>query len=250
MTDFAFNHQNNHQNNHPKIKLCGFTRQVDIDVACALGVDYVGFVFYQPSPRYISPQAVAALVVNFPPTTTTTPVGLFVNHSEDEVREAALISNIKVLQFHGAESPDFCDALSQSLGLPYWKALHVSPHSTSDSLLKLCQTYHGAQAVLFDTAIPTSSTADEPMWGGTGQTFEWQLLAQLSIESRLGNAPPLVLSGGLSVQNVAQGIQLLQPWAVDVSSGIEVIDAISAKPLKGVKDATTMAAFIQQVRCF
>jgi phosphoribosylanthranilate isomerase len=218
----------------PLIKMCGITRSADAQAALALHVNYLGFVFYAPSPRFIEPCSAAAIVAALP--NSCLAVGLFVNHSAEQVRLAVQASGVRVLQFHGYESADFCDSLSQQLGLPYWKAVHVSPGARSDDLLKSCLPYSSAQALLFDTASPA--------WGGTGHTFEWQTLAPLAA---LKNVPPLVLSGGLSAQNVAQGIALLKPWAVDVSSGIEAQDA-QAEPLKGVKDPTKMAAFIAAVR--
>jgi phosphoribosylanthranilate isomerase len=220
----------------PFIKMCGFTREADVVFARALAVDYYGFVFYAPSPRYIAPERAAPLTQLLSTDTAFNPVGLFVNHSDKQVVDAVQASGVRVLQFHGNETPAFCDQLSQQLGLPYWKAVHVSPDARSDDLLKLCSMYSTAQALLFDTASPA--------WGGTGHTFEWQTLAPLAT---LKNVPPLVLSGGLSVQNVAQGIALLSPWAVDVSSGIEAADA-DGKMLKGVKDPAKMAALVAAVR--
>jgi phosphoribosylanthranilate isomerase len=235
--------------NTPRIKCCGFTRQQDLDAAVALEVDYVGFVFYAPSPRYIAPNTAAALVASLPARAISAraviPVGLFVNHDAATVREAVLLSGIKILQFHGLESPQLCEQLSQDLGLPYWKAIHVAPDSTPDSLLKLCQTYSTAQAVLFDTAIAPLNS-EQNQWGGTGHTFEWQTLLTLSAQD--AHVPPLVLSGGLNAQNVTQGIQLLKPWAVDVSSGIEAIDVATNTPRKGIKNADLMAHFVAAVR--
>jgi phosphoribosylanthranilate isomerase len=224
----------------PLIKMCGFTREADVMFARDLAVDYYGFVFYEPSPRYIAPERAAALTQLLSADTASQsafrPVGLFVNHSAAQVAAAVQASGVRVLQFHGNETPEFCEQLSQQLGLPYWKVVHVSPDAHSDDLLKSCSSYSAAQALLFDTASPA--------WGGTGHTFEWQTLAPLAT---LKNVPPLVLSGGLSVQNVAQGIALLSPWAVDVSSGIEAVDA-NGKALKGVKDPAKMAAFVAVVR--
>jgi phosphoribosylanthranilate isomerase len=220
----------------PFIKMCGFTREADVMFARGLAVDYFGFVFYEPSPRYIAPERAAVLTQLLSSDSAFQSVGLFVNHSAAQVVDAVKASGVRVLQFHGNESPEFCEQLSQQLGLPYWKAVHVSPDAHSDGLLKLCSNYSTAQALLFDTASPA--------WGGTGHTFEWQTLAPLAT---LKNVPPLVLSGGLSVQNVAQGIALLSPWAVDVSSGIEAADA-DGKMLKGVKDSAKMAAFVAAVR--
>jgi phosphoribosylanthranilate isomerase len=219
---------------YPLIKMCGITREIDAQAAIALRVDYLGFVFYEPSPRFIEPEQAAGIIATIP--ASILPVGLFVNHNELEVERWIKLSRAKVLQFHGTESAAFCEKMSQKLGLPYWKAVHVHADAHSDDLLKSCLSYRSAQALLFDTASPA--------WGGTGHTFEWQKLAPLAA---LKNVPPLVLSGGLSAQNVAQGIALLSPWAVDVSSGIEAADA-QGKPLKGIKDSTKMAEFVSAVR--
>jgi phosphoribosylanthranilate isomerase len=218
----------------PLIKMCGITREVDALAAIALQVNYLGFVFYEPSPRFVEPVHAQGIITRLP--SSVLPVGLFVNHGESEVENCVKASGVKVLQFHGTESPEYCEALSQTLGLPYWKVVHVSADADSEDLLKSCLKYSYAQALLFDTASPA--------WGGTGHTFEWQKLAPLAA---LKNVPPLVLSGGLSAQNVAQGIALLKPWAVDVSSGIEAADA-QGKPRKGIKESTKMADFVSAVR--
>jgi phosphoribosylanthranilate isomerase len=219
-----------------RIKLCGFTREADLIAARSLGVDYYGFVFYPQSPRYIAPQSAARLIALLASDGPSTPVGLFVNHSARQVSDAVHASGVRVLQFHGTETVDFCEQLSQQLGLPYWKAIHVGSDTNSEDLLKLCLPYSSAQALLFDTASPA--------WGGTGHTFEWQKLAPLST---LNNVPPLVLSGGLNAQNVAQGLALLKPWAVDISSGIEAVDA-QGTAMKGIKDPAKMAEFVSAVR--
>jgi phosphoribosylanthranilate isomerase len=219
---------------NPLIKMCGFTRLQDAQAAVQLGADALGFVFYPPSPRAITPLAAGKIIEKLPASVLF--VGLFVNHSEAQVIQAVADSGVTVLQFHGTETPAFCDALSQRTGLPYWKAVHVAKNARSEDLLKSCQLYGSAQALLFDTASPA--------WGGTGHTFEWHTLEPLA---QLANVPPLVLSGGLNAPNVAQGIGLLKPWAVDVSSGIEAQDA-QGQPLKGIKDAAKMAAFVAAVR--
>ncbi len=226
------------QPKQPLIKFCGFTRANDVLCSVSLGVAYYGFVFYEPSPRYISPKAAASLVQLLP--ASALPVGLFVNHSTQQVAQAVRDSGVRVLQFHGTETADFCAEVSQHLGLPYWKAIHVAAGTHSDDLLKLCMTYSDAQVLLFDTASPGLTN----QWGGTGHTFEWQKLAPLAA---LKNVPPLVLSGGLNAQNVAQGMATLNPWAVDVSSGIEAVDA-QGKPCKGIKDPIKMADFVSAVR--
>lgn len=224
-----------------KIKFCGFTRQNDVDTALSLGVDYLGFVFYESSPRHISPHQVAELLANSQ-LSTSLPVGLFVNHGAAFVRQAVTLSGVKILQFHGNESPDFCDTLSQHLGLPYWKALHVTPDITPDDLLILCHKYYRADALLFDTVIPSAPQ----VWGGTGQTFDWQRLIHITQHAQ--HIPALILSGGLTKHNVALGLERIQPWAVDVSSGIEVQDVTTGQLIKGVKDFNKMAEFIAIVR--
>jgi phosphoribosylanthranilate isomerase len=224
--------------NFTLIKMCGITRDDDAQRAVLLGIDYLGFVFYESSPRFIEPKAAQSIIQRLGPRTKA--VGLFVNHDRAFVSLAVEQSRVDVLQFHGTESPQFCEEMSAALGLPYWKAVHVGVGMDSDDLLKSCFSYSSAQALLFDTASPGLINH----WGGTGQSFEWQTLAPLVT---LKNVPLLVLSGGLSVQNVAQGIELLNPWGVDVSSGIEVHDA-QGKPCKGIKDPTKMADFVKAVR--
>jgi phosphoribosylanthranilate isomerase len=223
---------------YPLIKMCGITNEADAQAAIALQVNYLGFVFYELSPRFIDPQHAAPIIATFP--VSVLPVGLFVNHSEAEVVRCVKLGGVKILQFHGTESPSFCEKMSQQLGLPFWKAVHVAADTNSDDLLKSCLIYSSAQALLFDTASPGLTN----LWGGTGHTFEWQKLAPLAASK---NVPPLVLSGGLSAQNVAQGVATLNPWAVDVSSGIEAVDA-QGKPRKGIKDPIKMADFVSAVR--
>ena len=220
-----------------RIKLCGITRAADAHAAVAAGADALGFVFYEPSPRYISPAAASEIIAQLPPFVST--VGLFVNHSATSVQNAVQASGVSVMQFHGTETPDFCAQMQAHTGRPYLKTIHIDPvysENSAAALLKYCQQYRGAQALLFDTASPA--------WGGTGQTFEWQHLLALAHEP---SVPPLVLSGGLSAQNVGAGVALLRPWAVDVSSGIEAA-GIDGKPLKGIKDPQAMRAFVAAVR--
>ncbi len=214
--------------------MCGFTRLQDAQAAVQLGADALGFVFYPPSPRFIAPTEAGKIIETLPESVAF--VGLFVNHTEAQVLNAVAESGVTLLQFHGTETPAFCEALSQRTGLPYWKAVHVTQRARSEDLLKSCMLYGNAQALLFDTASPA--------WGGTGHTFEWHTLEPLA---QLANVPPLVLSGGLNAPNVAQGIRLLKPWAVDVSSGIEAQDA-QGLPLKGIKAPSKMAAFVAAVR--
>ena len=229
--------------NATRIKMCGITTLHDALAAVNAGADALGFVFYAPSPRYITPAVAATIIAKLPPFVST--VGLFVNHSADEVQQAVASSGVGVLQFHGTETPDFCIAQSAQHNKPYLKAVHIAEQAVSNSadgdeqaleLLKYCQQYSTAQGLLFDTASAA--------WGGTGQTFQWSKLLPLANHP---SVPPLVLSGGLNAQNVAAGIALLRPWAVDVSSGIEQLGA-DGKPIKGVKNPAAMHDFVQAVR--
>ena len=199
------------------VKICGVTRAEDALFAAREGAHAIGLVFYKPSPRYIEPDAAAAIVRALPP--FVTPVGLFVDAAEEEVREVAARSHVQLLQFHGAESPRFCERS----GLPYMKAVRVRP---GVDLLHYARDFHSAQALLLDAW-------QEGLHGGTGATFDWALIPP--------SLPlPIVLSGGLNPDNVRDAVRAVRPWAVDVSSGVE------AK--KGIKDATKVAAFISGVR--
>lgn len=225
---------------YKKIKFCGLTRTDDIQVALSLKVDYIGFVFYAHSPRYVSPKQVGQWISQLK-WLHTVAVGLFVNHDSAFIHQAVKLSGVNILQFHGNETPDFCDSLSQQLGLPYWKALHILPNTTVDDLLIQCNQYHNASALLFDTAIPA-----ENIWGGTGKIFEWQHLIDLKQSTQF--IAPIILSGGLTQDNIALSIKQVQPWAVDVSSGIEVDSHIIGQSIKGIKDPLKMANFVAAVQ--
>ena len=213
-------------NKRVEIKLCGFTRLEDVFFAANLDIDAMGFVFYAPSPRYVVPDKAAELIAAAQKQNANiASVALFVNETADLVKEIAKFTKIDVLQFHGTESPEYCDALSQSLGLPYLKAVHVKPDTNTEDLVKSALPYKNARAILLDTA----SSA----WGGTGKSFEWSIVPA-SLE------PRLVLSGGLSAQNIPEALRTLKPAALDTSSGIE--------SAKGIKDAAKMTAFVNAVR--
>jgi phosphoribosylanthranilate isomerase len=199
------------------VKICGVTRIEDALAAARSGAQAIGLVFYKPSPRYIEPDAAAVIVRALPP--FVTPVGLFVDAGEDEVRAISARAHVGLLQFHGAETPDFCSRFD----LPWMKALRVRP---GIDLLQYARDFHGAQALLLDAW-------QEGLHGGTGATFDWALIPP--------SLPlPVVLSGGLNPDNVAAAVRAVRPWAVDVSSGVEAS--------KGIKDAQKIAAFISGVR--
>ena len=199
-----------------RIKICGITRAMDLDAALQAGVDAVGFVFYPPSPRALSVEVAADLVRRVPPFVTR--VGLFVNAEPASVQETLVALPIDLLQFHGEEDAQYCE----QFGLPYLKAARVRPEL---DLLEFARAYPTAQGLLLDAWVEA--------YGGVGQSFDWSLIPQ--------QLPlPLVLSGGLHAVNVAEAVVKICPWAVDVSSGVEVA--------KGIKDPEKIAAFVAAVR--
>ena len=200
-----------------RIKVCGFTREDQLAQAAQLGVDAVGLVFYPPSPRNVSIEQAQVLCRAVPPFVTT--VGLFVDAPAEQVREVLRQVSLTLLQFHGDETPAYC----QQFGLPYIKAVRVKPGL---DLLQYATDFASARGLLLDAYV-----AGVP--GGTGERFDWKLIP--------ANLPlPVVLSGGLDPENVTEAINNVRPWAVDVSSGVE--------QGKGNKDLAKMAAFIDGVR--
>jgi phosphoribosylanthranilate isomerase len=203
-----------------RIKMCGLTRADDILHALHLGVDALGFVFYRPSKRYISPVQANQLTQNVPAFVST--VALFVDPSPSEVREVIQAIRPSILQFHGNETQDFC----ASFGLPYIKAFRVGAPEldTPERLAKFCTGYSDAAGWLFD-----SYTA---AYGGSGQSFDYALLSRVLAPDFYPRS--LILSGGLHAQNVAKALEQTHPWAVDVSSGVE--DAPGLKSHKKMSD--------------
>jgi phosphoribosylanthranilate isomerase len=199
-----------------RIKICGLTREEDVRAAVAAGADAIGFVFYPPSPRYVSFERAAELARLVPPFVSI--VGLFVNPAPDFVREALAKVPLQVLQFHGDEQETNC----VGFGLPYIKAARMRPGL---DLLKYAACFPGAQGLLVDAFVEG--------YGGGGETFDWSL-----IPSKL--PLPLILSGGLNAGNVAEAVRRVQPWAVDVSSGVEAA--------KGIKDAVRIIEFVAGVQ--
>lgn len=195
-----------------RIKFCGLTRAEDVDAAIAMGADAVGFVCYDKSPRYVTLDTLAQLAPHVP--AYVTPVLLFVNAPTTQIEPALALMPHAVLQFHGDESAAQCRALQR----PYVRALRVS---APEQWFEAERTYADALALLVDT--PT------PQHGGSGQVFDWSVLP--AVEKR---RIPLVLAGGLSPANVAQAIAQVQPYAVDVSSGIE--DAPGQKSARKMRE--------------
>ena len=219
-----------------RIKLCGFTREQDVDAAVAAGVDAIGFVLYTASQRAVSPARAAELAKRLPP--FVTPVLLFVNHSAEEVAEAFAQVPQAIAQFHGDESPVECINLGQQAARPFLRAARIplGPDAAGFDLVNYAHLYSQAQAILLDAHVDG--------FGGGGKAFNWSLLPP-SVNAHL------VLSGGLTAANVGDGIAQLRPrcksLSVDVSSGIEA-DAPGGGTLKGIKDPEKINQFVAAVR--
>ncbi len=219
-----------------RIKICGLTREEDVDAAVAAGADAIGFVLYKPSPRYVSPERAAELARRLPP--FVTPVLLFVNENTTNIIAAQAINTSAIIQFHGDETPEACAAVQRrfirAARIPLGQE-NVDKAAQFD-LVKYAQDYSQAQAILLDAHVEG--------YGGGGKTFNWSLLPT-NVNAHL------VLSGGLNAVNVTDGILQVRPrcktLAVDVSSGVEATDA-QGNTLKGIKDADKIHQFIQAVR--
>ncbi|KKB64101.1 N-(5'-phosphoribosyl)anthranilate isomerase [Robbsia andropogonis] len=211
-----------------RIKFCGMTREQDVDLAVALGVDAIGMVFYPKSPRAVSVTQAAALTRRLPPFITA--VGLFVNADEADVVCVARETGIQLLQFHGDETPEQCRHLAAAAGLPWLRAIRVAPTLSPAELDALAASYAGARGLMLDALVDG--------YGGGGHVFDWSVIAPA-----LGHRA--VLGGGLHPENVAAAVRRVRPFAVDVSSGTE---GVGSAAVKGVKEAARMRAFVAAVR--
>jgi phosphoribosylanthranilate isomerase len=199
------------------VKICGITRVEDGVAAARAGAHAIGLVFHPASPRVVDTARAREIVYHLPP--FVTPVGLFVDAPATLVRSVLKLVPLQLLQFHGAEPPQYC----LQFGLPYVKAVRVKAEV---DLLQYARLHSAAKGLLLDAFV-----ADTP--GGTGSTFDWALIPS-------GLPLPVVLAGGLTPDNVGDAIRCVRPWAVDVSSGVE--------REKGVKDPARIAAFIRGAR--
>ena len=205
------------QATYTRIKFCGFTRETDVRQACSLGVDAVGFVFCEESPRFVSVELAQSLSAACGPFVAR--VGLFLNQSENAVQSILEKVDLDVLQFHGSEEESYC----RSFAKPYLKSV---PMREPEALERYRNVYSSAQALLVD-----NHEADA--MGGTGQTFDWNDVSS-------DDSVPLIVAGGLSADNVAEAIEKIHPYGVDVSSGIE--------KEKGIKDLAKMRSFVTAVK--
>lgn len=199
-----------------KIKICGITNIEDALTAAEAGADALGFNFYKKSPRYIEPKKAAEIIAQLPP--LVMPVALFVNEREEKIRDIMFTTGIKVLQFQGDERPEFCERFST-------RVIKVFQVKDKESLKHMA--HYRVSAYLLDSY-------KEGMRGGTGVTFDWHLAV---VAKTLGR---IILAGGLTPENVAEAVRLVQPYAVDVASGVE--------KEKGIKDHAKIKKFISEVR--
>lgn len=200
-----------------RVKICGFTQVKDAVDAANLGVDAIGLVFYAPSPRNVSIDRAIEIVNALPAFVTV--VALFVDEKATKIQEVLDKVSIDCLQFHGSESADDCRVFNK----PYMKAIRMKPELDVNTLAK---EYYDASALLLDAYHPG-------IQGGSGSKFDWDLIPS-------NCSLPVVLAGGLQVDNAKQAIEKVKPYALDVSSGVE--------SSKGIKDAAKMAAFIQAIK--
>jgi phosphoribosylanthranilate isomerase len=199
-----------------RVKICGITRIEDGIAAARLGVDAIGLVFYPNSSRLVNPETAAGIAAALPPFVTT--VGLFLNAGVDEVHDVIRRVPLDLLQFHGDEDPEFCQAFAK----PFIKAV---PMRVGADVVAYASAFRAAKALLLD-----SHGGD--VIGGSGRRFDWNKIPQ-QIDK------PIILAGGLDPQNIAEAVGQVRPYGVDVSSGVEVA--------KGIKDRDLMADFMGQL---
>jgi phosphoribosylanthranilate isomerase len=199
-----------------RIKICGFTQVQDAVAAASLGVDAIGLVFYPPSPRYVSIEQAVEIVKALPAFVTV--VALFVDEQEAQIREVLSRVSVDCIQFHGEESVEACRIYNK----PYMKAIRMK---SGLDILAIAAQYQDATALLLDAYHPGIK-------GGSGSQFDWDLIPEHC-------SLPVVLAGGLHVNNVKRAVESVRPYALDVSSGVEVE--------KGIKNVAKMAAFIQAI---
>ncbi len=202
-----------------RVKICGITDKDDAFKAIKFGADALGFVFTKKSPRYVSPSRARNIISILPPFITT--VGVFVNERQGAVNDIVSFAGLNAVQLHGDEDPQYVRRLKRG-NCAVIKAFRVNAAFDFDMIKK-----YDVNGILFDAY-------QEDAYGGTGKTFNWELLRQADIKR------PYILSGGLNQENVLEAVNLLKPYAVDVSSGVE------AEP--GKKDHRKMMSFIQNAK--
>lgn len=207
------------------VKICGLSTQDSLEAAVTNGADMIGFNFFERSPRYVSPALAGALAARVPDSVEK--VGLVVDFSDDEITAILAKAPLDVLQLHGQETPERAAEISAKFALPIMKAIGISESADLDRAL----TYEDvADALLFDAKPPKDATRP----GGNAVTFDWSLL-----QGYTGKCP-WMLAGGLTLENVADAIEISGAPGVDLSSGVE--------DMPGMKNLDKIAAFIAAVK--
>lgn len=203
-----------------RVKFCGFTREQDVQVAVQLGVDALGFVFYPPSPRYVMPHAVVGLMQRIPAFIST--VGLFVNSTVPQITRVLAQAPVSTIQLHGDESWNFAVNVKKIMQRPVIKAVRINEQTDWDEIAHYLPQLSG---VLLD--------ADVVGYGGSGHVFDWTVIPDLLRHK-------IILSGGLTLENVGEAMRIVRPYGLDLSSGIEA-------DVKGQKDIEKMQLFVSAV---
>ncbi len=209
------------EDNRTRVKICGITELEHARYASGALIDFLGFIFYEKSPRYISPEKAGAIInwIEGPQK-----VGVFVNQPLDDVNHYALMSGVDYVQLHGEETPEYIDLLDK----PVIKSFRIHPEMSEDDLRKVIDPYlNHTEYLLFDAW-------DDKEYGGTGKTFDWDML------QAIGEDIPFFLAGGLGTKNIRKAIKTVRPFAVDLSSSLE------SEP--GKKDFDKMDDFIEEMR--
>jgi len=201
-----------------RIKICGMTSKDEAAAVVEAGVDAVGFIFAEESPRYIQPEKAREIIRRLPPFVDA--VGVFVNEEASVVQDIVQYCGLTLVQLHGAETPAYC----REMGCRVLKAFRVGPHTTPEELAAYTE---GVNGFLLDAF-------QEKMAGGTGQTFDWTLIA------RLRPPGPVILAGGLTPANVGHAVREIRPFAVDCNSGVEIAP--------GRKDLAKVRQVVEAVR--
>jgi phosphoribosylanthranilate isomerase len=204
-----------------RVKICGLTKLEHARYASGAMADYLGYIFYDKSPRYIEPAEASAIIswIEGPEN-----VGVFVDQLLDDVNEIAVMTGIDYIQLHGEESPEYCQLIEK----PIIKSFRIKAGSTQEELEAMIAPYEGvAEYFLFDTY-------DQDAQGGTGKNFNWDILKNWD------NETPFFLAGGLSSGNISKAIRTVKPYAIDVSSSLEAE--------AGIKDLDKMDTFFEEVR--
>ncbi len=205
---------------YTKIKVCGITNSDDAHAAVELGADALGFIFVPDTPRYVEPQIVERIISELPPFITT--VGVFADAPSEIVSETIQLCGLNVAQLHGSETPDYCNTIATRCRVPVIKAFRIKDRHSLSPIPE-----YKVSAYLLDTYVKGKK-------GGTGEIFNWDLAKEAKEYGRI------IIAGGLTPENVAQAIRHVEPYAVDVGSGVE------SSP--GKKDHSKVRAFIENIR--